>query len=109
MCTLELHIHTEAACIYPNLQAVWMLPSVGIKVLRAPHAGAPTVIICAIGAATIKLRHEGIDVLDPSKMKVAADVNVVCFDKTGTLTGSVVSLWRCQNATCHTSGHDPLL
>ena len=47
--------------------------------------------ICALGAATSKLRLKGIDVLNPGKLKVAADVSVVCFDKTGTLTGKVVS------------------
>ena len=53
-------------------------------------AGTSTVIICALGACTQKLRLKGIDVLNPSKLKAAADVSVVCFDKTGTLTGSVV-------------------
>ena len=48
-------------------------------------------IICALGACTQKLRLKGIDVLNPGKLKLAADVSVVCFDKTGTLTGSVVS------------------
>ena len=53
-------------------------------------AGAPTVVICALGACTQKLRSKGIDFLNPSKLKIAADVSIVCFDKTGTLTGSVV-------------------
>jgi len=53
-------------------------------------AGTSTVIICALGACTQKLRLKGIDVLNPSKLKAAADVSVVCLDKTGTLTGSVV-------------------
>ena len=30
--------------------------------------------------------------LQPEKIKVLADVSVVCFDKTGTLTGSVVRI-----------------
>ena len=47
--------------------------------------------ICALGTGTSKLRLKGIDVLNPSKLKLAADVSVVCFDKTGTLTGKVVS------------------
>ncbi len=55
-------------------------------------AGVPTVIICALGAGTQKLRMKGIDVLNPGKLKSAADCSVICFDKTGTLTGSVVSL-----------------
>ena len=62
-----------------------------VQLLTRGDAGVPTVTICALGAATSKLRLKGIDVLNPGKLKVAADVSVVCFDKTGTLTGKVVS------------------
>ena len=50
-------------------------------------------IICALGACTQKLRLKGIDVLNPGKLKLAADVSVVFFDKTGTLicTSTVVA------------------
>ncbi|DBA92220.1 TPA: hypothetical protein ACH3X1_015928 [Trebouxia sp. C0004] len=60
--------------------------------IAAIPVGTSTVIIGALGACTQKLRLKGIDVLDPTKLKAAADVSVVCFDKTGTLTGSVPEL-----------------
>lgn len=57
----------------------------------AAPIGGPTVVAFANMACVHKLKKQGIDVLSPAKLRVAAAVNVVCFDKTGTLTGSVVS------------------
>ena len=70
-------------------------------------AGTSTVIICALGACTQKLRLKGIDVLNPIKLKAAADVSVVCFDKTGTLTGSVVRPNSVHNCCCKQPERQP--
>ena len=61
-------------------------------VIAAIPIAVPTVVLSANAACSQRLRQSGIDLLDPAKLKMLADVSVVCFDKTGTLTGSVVSM-----------------
>ena len=59
--------------------------------LRAVPIAMPTVIIFSLFCCMLKLMRIGISVHDPSKVRLAADVEVAVFDKTGTLTGSMVS------------------
>ena len=63
--------------------------------VAAVPIGGPTVGICANAACVYKLKKKGIDVLNPAKLRPAANVSIVCFDKTGTLTGGVVSELLC--------------
>lgn len=71
---------------------------ISLKVIATLNAALPiaipTVMVCSNIACAGKLRAKGIHVLDPGKLKAAADVSICCFDKTGTLTGNVVSCCR---------------
>lgn len=51
-----------------------------------------TVLIFSLFRCVVRLKRQHIEVLQTTKIKAAAAVEVVVFDKTGTLTGSLVSL-----------------
>lgn len=53
--------------------------------------GGPTMLIFVVSVTVLRLRAQGISVLYPGQLKLAAMVDIACFDKTGTLTGSEVS------------------
>ena len=59
-------------------------------VVAAIPVGAPTMLIFVVTVTILRLRAQGISVLYPKQLKLAAMVDVACFDKTGTLTGSEV-------------------
>ena len=59
--------------------------------IRAVPIAIPTVVIFSLFCCMLKLLHIGISVHEPSKIRLAADVEVAVFDKTGTLTGNMVS------------------
>lgn len=61
-----------------------------LLVHAAPPAIPAVMLLCGF-AVTIRLRKQGMNLMFPEVLKVAADMELVCFDKTGTLTGSVVS------------------
>lgn len=68
-------------------------------VVAAIPVGAPTMLIFVVTVTILRLRAQGISVLYPSQLKLAAMVDIACFDKTGTLTGSEVSC-NGYNASC---------
>lgn len=57
----------------------------------APPAIPAVMLLCGF-AVTVRLRKQGMNLMFPEVLKIAADMEVVCFDKTGTLTGSVVRI-----------------
>lgn len=76
-------------------------------VVAAVPAGSPTVMIFAVTATVVRLKLQGITVLYPGQLKMAADVDICCFDKTGTLTGSEVgapALLPCSKCTMSSPG-----
>lgn len=65
-------------------------------IVAAVPAGAPTMMIFVVTVTVVRLKAQGISVLYPGQLKVAAMVDIACFDKTGTLTGSEVSCAQLQ-------------
>ena len=70
--------------------------SIAIRILDAfLHAappGLPAVMLFCGGANRGRLAKQGINLVFPEKLGLAAGTTVVAFDKTGTLTGTVVSI-----------------
>lgn len=60
-------------------------------IIMSMPAGVPAVMIFSTVVSLQRLRRQGIEVLYPGQLKMAANVDIACFDKTGTLTGSEVS------------------
>ena len=83
-------LYASRAARHPHSTASVIKRIVNVFIRAVPDA-IPTVIIFSLFCCTRKLLRIGISVHEPSKVKVAADVEVVVFDKTGTLTGSMVS------------------
>ena len=61
----------------------------------------PTVLIIALGVRVFRLKHHGIETLQPDKLHLAAHTEIVCFDKTGTLTENSVSTGCSPKACTH--------
>ena len=59
--------------------------------LHAAPPGLPAVMLFCGGNGRGRLAKQGINLVFPEKLGLAACTTVVAFDKTGTLTGTAVS------------------
>ena len=75
-----------------HLQGTYLLFQFVLSVLDVVNPLLPAALVVLKAVTTLRMRHQGLHLVDNNKLFVAAQLDLVVMDKTGTLTADQVSL-----------------
>lgn len=86
-----------------HLQGKYLLYQFVLWVLDVVNPLLPAALVVLKAVTTLRMRHQGLHLVDNKKLFIAAQLDLVVMDKTGTLTAEQVSFawaYYCVATTC---------